>query len=532
MKLGISIVILMLLSVSNLFSQVSENWLTYFDFDSLNANNLQTVVSNQGSLRSRWVSLPSGTYNQIIYDQGPWFIGKINGEPILSIIQWTKGWNYSPGPIIQNTAAMLIHPEDSLRYRVYKISKGDDQTNPDYAEWPTDFGAPTNENGNPLIKGDQTLWTIFNSLDSTVIITAAWNGTLKTAPIEIHETIYSRNGNENDFSDIFSNVVFMEFEFINKSTFEIDSAYIGFWSDIDFESSNDNPAIDTTRQLGYCWNEKDTTFDGSIPPATGYSMLYGPIVQEENSNAVFKGKVINGYKNLKINAFRGIADDSHVDSLTGRVRSMMDAQNMVRGLTSNGYPIINPVNNQPTTFPFSGDPITGEGWVYDSWTSGGAGFVFFSGPFNMAPNDTQWVMIVLIPALGNSGLNSIEILREKTDLIRSLSYDSLAFGSTPYFITDVVDEKTLPNKFILSQNFPNPFNPTTKISWQLPEASFVTLKIFNSLGEEVETLVNEFMNAGTHSKLYIVNSKLSSGVYFYQLKAGDLIQTKKMIVLK
>lgn len=96
---------------------------------------------------------------------------KINGEPILSIVQWFSCWNYSPGPIIQNQAAMLINPEDSLRYRVYKISKGDDQTNPDYAEWPTDFGAPIYENGNPLIKGDQTLWTLFNSLDSTAIQT-------------------------------------------------------------------------------------------------------------------------------------------------------------------------------------------------------------------------------------------------------------------------------------------------------------------------------------------------------------------------
>ena len=532
MKLVISIIFLWITSLSSIHSQVSENWLTFFDFDSLNVNNLQTVVSNQGSIRSRWISLPLGTYNQIIYDQGPWFIGKINGEPILSIIQWIKGWNYSPGPIIQNTAAMLIHPEDSLRYRVYKISKGDDQTNPDYAEWPTDFGAPLDQNGNPLLKGDQTLWTVFNSLDSTAINTGAWRSPLKTAPIEIHETIFSRYGNENDFTDIFSNVVFMEYEFINKSSFAVDSAYIGFWSDIDFDALNDNPAIDTTRQLGYCWSEEDTTFYGSIPPATGYSMLYGPIVQDPNSNAIFKGKVINGFKNLKLNAFRGIADDSHIDSLTGRVRSIMDAQNQARGLTSNGYPIINPITNQPTTFPFSGDPITGEGWVYDSWTSGGAGFVFFSGPFNMAPNDTQWVMIALIPAHGNTGLNSIELLREKTDLIRSISYDSLAFGSNRYNITIVEEPNSfIPEKFSLSQNYPNPFNPVTKITWQSPVSAYQTLKVYDVLGNEVATLVNEYKNAGSYETDFNAN-KLSSGVYFYQLKAGDYLATKKMLLIK
>jgi hypothetical protein len=83
------------------------------------------------------------------------------------------------------------------------------------------------------------------------------------------------------------------------------------------------------------------------------------------------------------------------------------------------------------------------------------------------------------------------------------------------------------------QNYPNPFNPSTKISWQLPEANYVSLKIFNSLGEELITLIdNEYQEMGTHSKLYIVNSSLPSGVYFYRLQAGNYIGTKKMVLLK
>ena len=531
MKKFLVILLLWIAQSSNLHSQVSENWLTFFDFDSLNVNNLETVVSNQGSMRSRWISMPVSTNNQIIYDQGPWFVGKINGEPILSIIQWFSCWNYSPGPIIQNSAAMLTHPEDSLRYRVYKISKGDDQSNPDYAEWPTDFGAPVDQYGNPLINGSQTLWTSFNSLDSTAI-NSNWIQPLKTSPIEIHQKFFCREGNQNDFTDIFSNVIFMEWEFINKSNYSIDSAYIGFWSDIDFWALENRPAIDTLRQLGYCWSEEDTTFEGTHPPAVGYSMLYGPIVQDQNSNAIFKGKVVNGFKNLELNSFRGIADDSHIDSLTGRVRSMMDAQNQARGLTSNGYPIINPITNQPTTFPFSGDPLTGEGWIYNTWTSGGAGFVFFSGPFNMAPNDTQWAMIALIPAYGNTGLNSIELLREKTDLIRNLSYDSLAFGSINYSITNVEDnDKVIPENFSLSQNYPNPFNPNTKISWQSPVSGHQTLKVYDVLGNEVATLVNEYKPAGIYNVQFTMNN-LASGIYFYRLQAGSFIQTKKMLLIK
>ncbi len=110
---------------------------------------------------------------------------------------------------------------------------------------------------------------------------------------------------------------------------------------------------------------------------------------------------------------------------------------------------------------------------------------------------------------------------------------------SPYPV-GIEDDLGIPSVYTLYQNFPNPFNPGTKISWQLPEASNVTLKIFNLLGEEVAMLVNkEYQIAGEHSSLFIVNSSLPSGVYFYQLKAtpdggqaGDFLQTKKMLLLK
>jgi len=96
-----------------------------------------------------------------------------------------------------------------------------------------------------------------------------------------------------------------------------------------------------------------------------------------------------------------------------------------------------------------------------------------------------------------------------------------------------VEDDEIPLEYALHQNYPNPFNPSTKISYQLPEVSNVTLKILNILGEEVVTLVNnEYQNSGTHSSLFIVNSTLPSGVYFYQLRAGSFVETKKMILMK
>ena len=100
-------------------------------------------------------------------------------------------------------------------------------------------------------------------------------------------------------------------------------------------------------------------------------------------------------------------------------------------------------------------------------------------------------------------------------------------------VVNYVLEENLPVSFELEQNYPNPFNPSTTISWDLPAESIVTLKVFNALGEEVITLVNnESQNAGKHFTSFIVNSSLNSGVYFYSLEAGSFVETKKMVLLK
>jgi len=99
--------------------------------------------------------------------------------------------------------------------------------------------------------------------------------------------------------------------------------------------------------------------------------------------------------------------------------------------------------------------------------------------------------------------------------------------------SNIIEAEIIPPlNFSLEQNYPNPFNPSTSIQYSLASKQFVSLKIFNSLGEEVETLVNEYQEAGTHFKLFIVNSTLPSGVYYYQLNAGEFVQTRKMIILK
>jgi hypothetical protein len=81
-----------------------------------------------------------------------------------------------------------------------------------------------------------------------------------------------------------------------------------------------------------------------------------------------------------------------------------------------------------------------------------------------------------------------------------------------------------------SQNYPNPFNPTTTMKYELPKSSVVTLGVFDMLGREVSVLVNERMDAGFH-EVKFDGSNLVRGVYFYRLRAGDFVTTKRLTVL-
>lgn len=98
----------------------------------------------------------------------------------------------------------------------------------------------------------------------------------------------------------------------------------------------------------------------------------------------------------------------------------------------------------------------------------------------------------------------------------------------------LVDVKTSGKSILtyqLNQNYPNPFNPSTVISYQLPTAGFVTLNIYDVLGREVRTLVNQREHAGNYSVTFDAHH-LPSGVYFYRLQAGTYTQTKKLLLLK
>ena len=107
----------------------------------------------------------------------------------------------------------------------------------------------------------------------------------------------------------------------------------------------------------------------------------------------------------------------------------------------------------------------------------------------------------------------------------------LATGKDPNATAVANLHDNTPTKYLLSQNYPNPFNPTTQIRYAIPKAGYVTLRVFNALGQEVATLFKGQQNAGNHIVTFN-GTALTSGIYFYQLQAGNVSITKKLILMK
>jgi Spondin_N/Secretion system C-terminal sorting domain len=113
------------------------------------------------------------------------------------------------------------------------------------------------------------------------------------------------------------------------------------------------------------------------------------------------------------------------------------------------------------------------------------------------------------------------------DLDGSITHSSAILPSS----TTDVREDPVPSTFALRQNFPNPFNPSSTISYDLPRNVAVTLTVYNAIGQKVRTLVDEVQEAGTHTVLFS-STDLVSGMYFYQLRAGGFVATRRLIVVK
>ena len=152
--------------------------------------------------------------------------------------------------------------------------------------------------------------------------------------------------------------------------------------------------------------------------------------------------------------------------------------------------------------------------------------------FMVAAGDSQAVTVTFAPATVGHHNGSLKIVTN-VPLLDTLHVNLTGYADLGVGINE---EETLPKSFAVSPNYPNPFNPTTTIRYQLPQAAEVNLVIYNILGQQVRTLVNTHREAGYHQAVWDGRNDAGvpagSGVYIYIFRAVDFQEVRKMILMK
>ena len=171
----------------------------------------------------------------------------------------------------------------------------------------------------------------------------------------------------------------------------------------------------------------------------------------------------------------------------------------------------------------SGDPVTKNGWL--SIIGGNIRKIQSTGPFTLAKNQEIEILMSFIVGRGDSALGSVTVAKEMSDDVQSFYENNFGYP----FNLNGDHGPSLDPDYILFQNYPNPFNSTSRIRYSIPEDGIVTIEIFNILGQKVSTILNKFQKANRYEVVFN-GANLPSGIYFYQLKAGNFVETKKMIL--
>jgi hypothetical protein len=147
--------------------------------------------------------------------------------------------------------------------------------------------------------------------------------------------------------------------------------------------------------------------------------------------------------------------------------------------------------------------------------------------FSFVPplGDGYWITIS--PDFGFTGYSSFFYIGSIYKSLRGCVINEVVYGT----LLSADEDMHIPEKFILNQNYPNPFNPSTTISFGIPVREKVQILVYDVLGREVSTLVNEEKPAGEHSVSFDA-AGLASGMYYYRIRAGEFSETRKMLLIK
>ncbi len=413
----------------------------------------------------------------------------------------------------------------------------------------------------PDLLGDITLWCTYN--DSKPSNLRRFDN-VEPLGIIIQQTIFGIKPASSHPAD---NMFFVRYRIINNNSVssQFDSVYFGIWMDPDIGQPlgyfDDLAASDTLLKSGYAYNDGDDPDWGINPPAVATTLLQGPVAYipgetfiDNNSNGIYdpgidipldtafvrNGALIGiqdypGAKNLDPSSIRHyiqsnilIADPNSSVELIRYFLGYDRFGNLIDPCTW-PYGTVIGVNCSEVNplFMYSGDPVANIGWINISPDD--QRIMTVTGPFNLTSDQPTDIWVAYVLGRGSNALNSVTLMKENIQY--AIETYNNNFTNLPI---GVEDYKPVITDFALYQNYPNPFNPTTVISWQSPVGSWQTLKVYDVLGNEVATLVDEYKEAGRHKVEFKVGQtiSLSSGVYIYKLTAGSFTSSKKMMLIK
>ncbi|NQT63845.1 MAG: T9SS type A sorting domain-containing protein [Candidatus Marinimicrobia bacterium] len=378
-------------------------------------NQVQNWMMNTGRLVSHiqtgrsGMTWPGEMDQSVIFASGPWIIGRVNGEIRSAVAEY--GSEFVPGPIGSDSN----EPE----YRFYSIAAEDDNSSEDWQNWPVDQGAPWIDNdGNneydpsidePDVRGDLFYWYVMGDHDVN-----AHSTQFSTLPlgVEVRSSFFG-------FDTIapLGNTIFFKWDIVNVSENDLEDVYIGIWSDPDLgDATDDFVGCDTILGMGYCYNgnEFDNSFATQIP-AVGYLLLEG---EEPSGMSSFV---------MGANGSPSFGDPGNAE----------EAYNYVSGLTMQGDPWFDP-NGNPTSFLYPGDPLTGDGWnMSDDQTPDDLRLLVNSGPFALAPGESQVLMGAILISDGGNYLNSVSRLKDEAAIIKEIWESDFDILTPPIIVNEI-----------------------------------------------------------------------------------------------
>ncbi|MEW5923999.1 MAG: FlgD immunoglobulin-like domain containing protein [Candidatus Zixiibacteriota bacterium] len=384
--------------------------LTFYD-----ANNLFMFVTNSGSIAMDQTLLfgrPEGLYypytgdtsdirsgvldRTVVYAAGLVLAGKVDGQ-VRSAVAIYDNPEFIPGSM----AGGSYQPYQES-FKVFKIDQNSAPGDFDYDNWPDSLGAPVDIDGNPLLIGDQTLWTVFNDADPGLHDNYYGGGTAPLG-IEVQQTVWGYDTPEEE------NFLYLKYKFYNKSPNVIDSFYINLWADPDIGGANDDLiGCDTAHDIFFGFNGDIYSYVyDTIPAAWGGKVVAGPVVESPGDTALFDGVVMPDYKNIRMSSFIGYMNGTEPDSPE-------ELFLYARGWDGfKGVPYVNPFTGDTVTYYACDDPLSRRGYI--DYEQGDKRLMVGFGPFTFNPGDSQQVVFKLAAYAEKDNFFSLSVLRHLLD---------------------------------------------------------------------------------------------------------------------